>query len=140
MKLHLLVRSLVTVALAGAALTVTQAQAGSFSAVYFLGDSVSDSGNLGVAIGYPSGVPQIVSGNSNIPDHPYHSSGRFSNGRVWAEAYVAKLGVSALPSLLDRTNFAWAGARTGGADVPVPTLTTQAGMLCATGTRSTVAR
>ncbi len=131
MKLHLLARRLLTVALVGAAWAVTPAQAGSFSAVYFLGDSVSDSGNVALAIGYPSGVPQQVSGDSYIPDYPYYPSGRFSNGRVWAEAYAAKLGAPALPSLLRGTDFAWAGARTGGADVPVPTLTTQAGQLLA---------
>lgn len=129
MNLHLLGRRLLSGALAGAALTVIPAQAGSFSAVYVLGDSVSDSGNVALAIGYPSGVPQVVSGSTYIPDFPYYPSGRFSNGPVWAERYAAKLGVSALPSLLGGTDFAWAGARTGGADVPVPTLTTQANML-----------
>jgi len=131
MKLQLLGRRLLSVALAGAALAVMPAQAGSFSAVYVLGDSVSDSGNVGLAIGFPSGVPQMVSGNFYIPDYPYYPSGRFSNGPVWAEGYAAKLGVTALPSLRGGTDFAWAGARTGGADVPVPTLTTQANLLLA---------
>ena len=131
MKLHVLGRLLLCVALAGPTLAVPPAQAGSFSAVVFFGDSVSDSGNVALAIGRPSGVPQIVSGNSYIPDYPYYPSGRFSNGPVWAEKYAAKLGVSAVPSLLGGTDFAWAGARTGGADVPVPTLTTQANQFLA---------
>lgn len=129
MKMHLLGRHLVSFVLAGAALAAMPAQASSFSAVFVLGDSVSDSGNVAIAIGQPSGVPQMVSGSSYIPDYPYYPSGRFSNGPVWAEAYAAKLGVSAMPSLLGGTDFAWAGARTGGADVPVPTLTSQASML-----------
>ncbi len=131
MKLQLLARRLLAVALAGAAIATMPAQAGSFSAVYFLGDSVSDSGNVGLAIGFPSGAPQVVSGNTYIPDYPYYPSGRFSNGRVWAEAYAEKLGLAAFPSLAGGTDFAWAGARTGGADVPVPTLTTQAAQLLA---------
>lgn len=131
MKHRLPGRFLLSFALAGASLAAQPAQAGPFSAVYVFGDSVSDSGNVALAIGYPSGVPQTVSGNSYIPDYPYYPSGRFSNGRVWAEAYAAKLGAAAVPSLLGGTDFAWAGARTGGADVPVPTLTTQAGMFLA---------
>jgi outer membrane lipase/esterase len=70
----------------------------------------------------------VVSGNSYIPDYPYSPSGRFSNGPVWAEDFAAKFGLTAAPSLAGGTDFAFAGARTGGANVPVPTLTTQAGM------------
>lgn len=126
-------RRLLSVVLAGAALVAPQAQAGSFSALYVLGDSVSDVGNVGLFIGQPAGVQQLVSGNAYIPDYPYYPWGRYSNGAVWAEAYASKLGMPALlPSLRGGTDFAWAGARTGGVDVPVPTLTTQAIQLLAT--------
>lgn len=131
MNLQAFSRRLITVALAVAASAVQPAHAGPFSAVFILGDSVSDSGNVALAIGQPAGVPQTVSGNTYVPDYPYFPSGRFSNGSVWAELYAAKLGASAVPSLMGGTDFAWAGARTGGADVPVPTLTTQAGQLLA---------
>lgn len=98
------------------------------AALYVFGDSVSDSGNVALAIGQPSGVPQVITGNSYIPDLPYYPSGRFSNGPVWAEDFAARLGLAAAPSLIGGTDFAFAGARTGGPDVPAPTLTTQVGM------------
>jgi outer membrane lipase/esterase len=116
-------------ALAVGSLATAAAQATSYSNIYFFGDSVSDDGNVALAIGFPNGVTLGVSGNSYIPDYPYYPSGRFSNGPVWAEGYAAKLGVSVQPSLRGGNDFAWAGARTGGADVPVPTLTTQANTL-----------
>jgi phospholipase/lecithinase/hemolysin len=109
-------------------LATASAQATSYSNVYFFGDSVTDGGNVALAVGAPAGVPQTVSGNGYIPDYPYFPSGRFSNGPVWAEDYAASLGLSAAPSLAGGTNYAFAGARTGGANVPVPTLTTQLGM------------
>jgi phospholipase/lecithinase/hemolysin len=115
-------------ALTAAGLCAGPAQAGPYSSIVFFGDSVSDSGNVALAIGQPSGVPQAVTGNTYIPDYPYFPSGRFSNGPVWAEGFAAHYGLTAAPSLAGGTNFAFAGARTGGADVPVPTLTTQAGM------------
>lgn len=116
---------------ATASLLVAPVTAGAYSNIYFFGDSVSDGGNVALAIGYPNGVPQVVSGNNYIPDYPYYPSGRFSNGPVWAEDFAAKFGLTAAPSLAGGTDFAFAGARTGGADVPVPTLTTQAGMFLA---------
>ena len=116
------------VALAVGSLGMAQATTGGYSNIYFFGDSVSDSGNVALAIGHPNGVPQLVTGNSYIPDYPYDPSGRFSNGPVWAEDFAAKFGLAAAPSLRGGTDFAFAGARTGGADVPVPTLTTQASM------------
>jgi outer membrane lipase/esterase len=118
-------------ALVAGGLWGTAALAGPYSAIYFLGDSVSDGGNVALAIGHPGGVPQTVSGNDYIPDFPYAPSGRFSNGPVWAEDFAASFGLSAAPSLLGGTDFAFAGARTGGPDVPTPTLTTQASQLLA---------
>ncbi len=122
---------LCAIALAAGTLGVAPAHAGPYSDIFFFGDSVSDSGNVALAIGAPSGVPQAVPGNGYIPDYPYYPSGRFSNGPVWAEDFAAKYGLSATPSLAGGTDFAFAGARTGGPDVPVPTLTSQAGMFLA---------
>lgn len=124
-------RWLAGLALAVGSLCCATAQSAPYSAIYFLGDSVSDSGNVAIAIGQPNGVPQVVTGNTYIPDYPYAPSGRFSNGPVWAEDFAGRFGLPAAPSLLGGTNFAFAGARTGGADVPTPTLTTQAALLLA---------
>jgi outer membrane lipase/esterase len=121
-------RFVCAVTLTASSLCFGSAHAGPYSNMYFFGDSVSDSGNVALAIGYPNGVPQVVTGNNYIPDYPYYPSGRFSNGPVWAEDFAAKYGLSAAPSLAGGTDFAFAGARTGGSNVPVPTLTTQAGM------------
>ena len=114
--------------LATGGLCGVSAQAGAYSNIYFFGDSVSDSGNVALALGHPNGVPQVVSGNGYIPDYPYSPSGRFSNGPVWAEDFAAKFGLSAVPSLAGGTDFAFASARTGGPDAQVPSLTTQAGL------------
>jgi phospholipase/lecithinase/hemolysin len=131
MKNFRLARFFSAITAAAACLCWAPAQAGTYSNIYFFGDSVSDGGNVALAIGYPNGVPQVVSGNSYIPDYPYYPSGRFSNGPVWAEDFAAKYGLTAAPSLAGGTDFAFAGARTGGPNVPVPTLTTQAGMFLA---------
>jgi outer membrane lipase/esterase len=131
----LMIKSLVcATALAAGSLVADPARASPYSNIYFFGDSVSDSGNVALAIGMPTGVPQVITGNTYIPDYPYAPSGRFSNGPVWAEVFAATYGLSAAPSLAGGTDFAFAGARTGGPDVPAPTLTTQAGMyLASTG-------
>jgi outer membrane lipase/esterase len=120
-----------TLILSAAGLCSLPARAGPYSSIVVFGDSVSDSGNVALAIGQPAGVPQTISGNGYIPDFPYFPSGRFSNGPVWAEDFAAHYGLSAAPSLAGGSNYAFAGARTGGPDVPVPTLTTQAGMFLA---------
>lgn len=69
------------------------ASAGSFSAVFVYGDSLSDNGNLYAA-----------SGNT-VPPSPYYN-GRFSNGPVAVEQLAALEGAP----LYD---FAWGGATTG---------------------------
>ena len=126
--------ALTAVAFAATALASAPTRADPYSALFVFGDSVSDSGNVALAVGAPGGVPQTVTGNTYIPDLPYAPSGTYSNGPVWAQQFASMLGVSAAPSLAGGTDFAWAGARTGGADIPVPTLTTQAGQfLTATG-------
>jgi outer membrane lipase/esterase len=97
-------------ALAAAAVLPLQAQA-QISNVIIFGDSLSDSGNNGLALGLPSGVPQAITSDSYIPSLPYFPSGNYSNGPVWATSFAAGLGLSAAPSLGGGTNFAFGGAR-----------------------------
>lgn len=126
MKMKRLGHRLAAAALAGASLLAIPGAASAYGSLYVFGDSVSDSGNVALAIGQPSGVPQQVTGNSYIPDYPYFPSGRYSNGAVWAEGFAAGLGLPLLPSLVGGNNYAYAGARTAGNDIPVPSLNTQA--------------
>lgn len=68
------------------------------------GDSLSDSGNLFLAIGFPP--------------LPYFE-GRFSNGLLYSDLVYKGLGLGTLtPSLIGGNNYAWGGARAIG-DVPV---------------------
>lgn len=94
-----------------------------FSGVYFFGDSLSDTGNtqqLFAGFGFP--VP-------NPADGPY-DGGRFSNGPVWTEYLAEGLGFAGAAAPLHQggSNFAYAGARTGGLPSltsPIPSLTYQ---------------
>jgi outer membrane lipase/esterase len=123
-------RLLSTAALALSAILAAPSQASSFSQLVFFGDSVSDSGNVALALNLPFGLAQTVS-NTYIPDAPYPTDGvshfpaTFSNGPVWATQFAARLGLSADPSLLGGTDFAFAGARTG-RETDVPSLKYQA--------------
>lgn len=107
-----------------------------FTGLYIFGDSLSDAGNIALAIGSNPG--QVVSGNSYIPGQPY-ASGQFTNGNVWAKSFAASLGLPAggVASLTPGGggNFAFGGARTAtdGAGLP-PSLKSQATLfLGATG-------
>jgi len=80
-----------------------------FTNLYNFGDSFSDTGNL-----------TFISGGA-LPPPPY-ASGRvtsnFSNGdagKVWFDSVASQLGFSSLNSLNGGNNYAFAGARTGGA-------------------------
>jgi len=97
-------------AFAVAALLPLQAQA-QFSNAFIFGDSLSDSGNNGLFLGAPNGVPQPVTSDGYIPSLPYFPTGTYSNGPVWATSFAAGLGLSAAPSLAGGTNFAFGGAR-----------------------------
>ena len=124
------VRSLCAIVVAGA----TTAASAQFSQVVFFGDSLTDPGNLALAIGSDPG--QVVTGNSYIPSQPY-ASGQFTNGDVWARTFASAVGVplSGQPALLGGGNYAFGGARvaTDGTDLP-PSLLAQAGtFLQATG-------
>ena len=77
---------------------VAPAQAGSFSALYAFGDSLSDVGNLFSATGEPAS--------------PY-ANGQFSNGPVWVQDLSGFAGLGALgPSNLGGNDYAWGGATT----------------------------
>ena len=73
-----------------------------YSALYIFGDSLSDSGN----------VAALTSGTVPGPATAY-TQGRFTNEFNYADGLAAQLGLSATPSLLGGTNFAFGGARTG---------------------------
>lgn len=99
-----------------------------YSDLFVFGDSLSDSGNNAVVFA-PSITPVPISGNSFIPTFPY-ASGRYSDSQVWAQYFASSLGLSANPSLLGGTDWAFGGARTGPVSsnlfVPLPpTLETQ---------------
>ncbi len=95
-------------------------RANAYSSLYAFGDSLSDTGNVFAA--------------SSFPLPPYFN-GRFSNGPVWVETLASNLGLSASPSLLGGTNYAFGGATTGTPPgSSTPTLTDQMGLyLTATG-------
>ena len=115
------------------ALTAASAQAGPYSGLFIFGDSVSDSGNVAASTTFRSPAP---TGNTFIPDGPYDPSGTFSNGATWTTAFASDLGLgpSATAWMTGGSNYAFGGARTGGADDPTPTLTSQLGYyLAATG-------
>lgn len=114
----------------------TMVPAHAYSDLVIFGDSLSDTGNVGLALqaaGFANaslGYPQPVT-NSYIPSAPYPITGAyfpavFSNGPVWATDFAAALGLSATASLLPGaggTNYAFAGARVTkglaqGQDVP----------------------
>jgi len=78
----------------------TSLQAGDITGIVAFGDSLSDTGNTYLAIGYP-------------PSPPYYQ-GHYSNGPIWLEYLAGQLGVAApTPSLAGGTDNAWGGAETG---------------------------
>ncbi|PXW81492.1 putative secreted protein with PEP-CTERM sorting signal [Nitrosomonas sp. Nm84] len=104
------------------------ASARNYSGLYIFGDSLSDSGNIALAIGTDPG--QIITDNSYIPSKPY-ASGQFTDGDVWATAFANAIGLAPFvqPALAGGGNFAFGGARvsTDGLDLP-PSLITQSGL------------
>jgi outer membrane lipase/esterase len=113
------------------ALAASSVQAGPYSSLVIFGDSVSDSGNVAASTAFRSGAP---TGNTFVPDGPYTPSDTFTNGATWTTAFASQLGLSATAWRNGGTNYAFGGARTGGADIPSPTLTSQLGYyLAATG-------
>jgi phospholipase/lecithinase/hemolysin len=113
--------SAIIAALLAPALAAAPAQAGSFSALYSFGDSLSDVGNVFAATGGARPAPPYV-------------NGQFSNGPVWVQdlSKIATLGVLA-PSILGGNDYAWGGATTGanGPSLAPPDVNTQVGQFLA---------
>ena len=83
----------------------------SYSSLFIFGDSLSDSGNNAVILA-PNVTPVPIPGNSFIPTFPY-ASGHYTNGQVWAQTFASAFGLSANPSVLGGTDYAFGGATTG---------------------------
>jgi outer membrane lipase/esterase len=91
------------------ALTTLQAQA--YSNLVVFGDSLSDSGNNALLL--PPDPSYVLKDNSVFSEHPYFGSNTYSNGQVWTQYLAPRLGLSATPSLLGGSNYAFGGAQTG---------------------------
>jgi phospholipase/lecithinase/hemolysin len=102
-------RLITAVAFVATALAALPASAGSFSAFYLFGDSLSDSGNNAIFLGIDAG--QVITGNDYIPTQPY-ASGRYSNAEVWTASFAAGIAQPALASLSGGNVYAYGGART----------------------------
>ena len=133
---------LLAVATCAAAFLPLTAGAAAFSSLFVFGDSLSDTGNNAAVFdtaGFPLPPGTLrtatpISSPTFIPDLPY-ASNRYSNGPVWVEGLAAGLGLSAQPSLLGGTNFAFGGARSGplGSSFPYSLLDQTQFFLGATG-------
>ena len=97
-----------------------------YTSLFVFGDSLSDSGNNAVALA-PNVTPVPIPGNSFIATFPY-MSGRYTNAQVWAQILASSLGLSANPSLLGGTDYAFGGALTGGSNPIPPSLEMQAAL------------
>jgi outer membrane lipase/esterase len=86
-----------------------------YSGLFVFGDSLSDAGNVGLAVAARTPATAIDS-NGFIPSAAYEGSNQFSNGNVWSYEFAARLGLSALPALAGGTSFAFGGATTGPLD------------------------
>jgi phospholipase/lecithinase/hemolysin len=93
--------SAIIAALLAVALAPAPAQAGSFSALYAFGDSLSDVGNFFAATGGAAPAPPYV-------------NGRFSNGPVWVDYLSKQLNLApVVPSLAGGNDYAYGYATTG---------------------------
>jgi phospholipase/lecithinase/hemolysin len=80
-----------------------------YSAMYVLGDSLSDTGNVSLAT------------LGMVPVSPPYEDRSFTNGPNWAQDLAQQIGLPSLqPSLAGGTDFAYGGAETG--QTPVHTL------------------
>lgn len=97
-----------------------RAQSHPYTGMVAFGDSLSDGGNLNSLLAglLPENEVQYLTGWD--PDYYYNF--RFSNGPVWVDYLYTSLGFGLMGSmgandgvnLIDGTNFAWAGSRSGG--------------------------
>jgi outer membrane lipase/esterase len=130
-RLRALLRSFIALACASVA---TAASAQSFTGLFVFGDSLSDRGNVALAVG--ADPAQTITGNSYIPSKPY-ASNQFSNGDVWVKTFAEALGLApfATPSLAGGGDFAFGGARvaTDGVGLPPSLSEQETQFLSATG-------
>jgi outer membrane lipase/esterase len=94
-----------------AALVSSSGAYASYSSLVIFGDSLSDSGNNAIVLA-PNVTPVPISGNSFVPTFPY-ASGTYTNSQIWAQSFASALGLSAIPSVLGGTDYAFGGANTG---------------------------
>ena len=91
------------------------------------GDSLSDSGNVGLLL-QGRVTREDITSNGYIPPAPY-ASNVFSDGEVWSSRFAAAHGLESLPSLPGGTNYAFGSARTSVMPpLSPPSLTFQVGM------------
>lgn len=109
-------------------------QATLYSAIHVFGDSLSDNGNVRLALlggGIDALTPVPVSGNGFIPDLPYDRGAgllpALSNGPNWIEDLsTSLLGAPVAPSLAGGSNHAFGGARMAASDASaVPSVAEQ---------------
>lgn len=101
------------------------AAAATFSNVFIFGDSLADAGNNAIIFDSQGAPPGSLRTATPIPSPDFiatfpYAADRYSNGPVWVEQLAASLGLSAAPSLLGGTNFAFGGARSGPLGSPFP--------------------
>ena len=85
------------------ALAASAAQAGVFTDIYLLGDSLGDQGNLFHA--------SLVTAGAGIPASDHYADGRFANGEVYSGLLAQGLGLTLSKSSTGGNNFAYGGAR-----------------------------
>lgn len=109
-----------------AATAALPAAAHAYADFFVFGDSLSDTGNNAAVLPFrTTGVPN----DAFIPFYPYDSN-RYSNDRVWTEAFAGALGLDASPSLAGGNIYAFGGATTGTGTVP-PNLRDQVNLFLA---------
>jgi outer membrane lipase/esterase len=119
-------RSILASVLAFVLFTPLSGARAGYSSLFVFGDSLSDSGNNAVALA-PNVTPVPIPGNSFVPIFPY-ASGNYTNAQVWPQILASSLGLSAKPSLLGGTDYAFGGALTGGSNPIPPSLEMQAAL------------
>ena len=87
-------------------LNALSAHALPYSNIYFFGDSLTDVGNVRNVSASLPGAP------TTIPETPYDSQGRASNGPIYADVLAQGLGFTATPSSAGGNDYAFGGART----------------------------
>ena len=111
--------------LAAATVLALSGPAAAISSIVVFGDSLSDGGNVALAVG--TDPNQVITGNGYVPSLPY-ASGTFSNGAVWVDSLAASLNATAGASLAGGSNYAFGGAQTRDETGGSPSLRTQVGM------------